>query len=64
MLLSTRPDDLERDKAKLKDLIGRFNAAGPAHDWSVHPLFGKLPGKQWGRLAYRHLDHHLRQFGV
>jgi hypothetical protein len=30
----------------------------------VHPVFGTLSGKAWGALGWRHLDHHLRQFGV
>jgi hypothetical protein len=28
-----------------------------------HPLFGKMSKTLWGRLVYRHFDHHLRQFG-
>lgn len=28
----------------------------------VHPFFGKLSADQAGRLAYKHIDHHLRQF--
>ncbi|HWW60677.1 MAG TPA: DUF1569 domain-containing protein [Thermoanaerobaculia bacterium] len=32
--------------------------------WPVHPVFGRLSGSSWGRLAYKHMDHHLRQFGV
>jgi hypothetical protein len=27
-----------------------------------HPIFGKLNKKDWGRLIWKHLDHHLRQF--
>jgi hypothetical protein len=30
----------------------------------IHPFFGRLHGDEWGRLIYKHLDHHLRQFGV
>ena len=29
-----------------------------------HPLFGQLSKKQWGDLLVKHLNHHLRQFGV
>jgi hypothetical protein len=32
--------------------------------FSASPAFGKLSNRQWGRLAYVHMDHHLRQFGV
>ena len=32
--------------------------------WNPHPLFGSLTHAQWGQMQYKHLDHHLRQFGV
>jgi Protein of unknown function (DUF1569) len=28
----------------------------------VHPFFGKLTKEQIGQVAYKHIDHHLRQF--
>ena len=28
------------------------------------PGNGKLSGEEWGELTEKHLDHHLRQFGV
>jgi hypothetical protein len=28
----------------------------------VHPFFGKMTKEQIGYLAYKHTDHHLRQF--
>ena len=30
----------------------------------VHPFFGKITREQLGYLAYKHTDHHLRQFNV
>ena len=33
-----------------------------AHPDFVHPFFGKMTRKQIGYLAYKHTDHHLRQF--
>ncbi|AWI26248.1 DUF1569 domain-containing protein [Flavobacterium pallidum] len=30
----------------------------------VHPFFGKMNREQVGLFAYKHADHHLRQFGV
>jgi hypothetical protein len=30
----------------------------------IHSFFGKLNKEQTGLLAYKHIDHHLRQFGV
>ena len=29
-----------------------------------HPLFGRLTEEESGWAMYKHLDHHLRQFGV
>ncbi|MEL6923130.1 MAG: DUF1569 domain-containing protein [Bacteroidota bacterium] len=30
----------------------------------VHPFFGKMSAGQVGKFAFKHIDHHLRQFGV
>ena len=30
----------------------------------THPLFGKLTRQEGGWSSYKHLDHHLSQFGV
>jgi hypothetical protein len=40
-------------------------ASQPAHArLPAHPAFGPLTRRAWGVLAYRHVDHHFRQFGV
>jgi hypothetical protein len=59
------PRDLETERARLCGLIDRFAAAGPA-GCTTHPhsFFGRLPPEEWATLMYKHLDHHLRQFGV
>ncbi|RYG41811.1 MAG: DUF1569 domain-containing protein, partial [Chitinophagaceae bacterium] len=28
-----------------------------------HPVFGHFTPQQWGQSMFKHLDHHLRQFG-
>lgn len=30
----------------------------------IHPFFGSLTKEQIGYLDYKHIDHHLRQFGA
>jgi hypothetical protein len=46
-------------------LIDRFTAAGPTGcTTSPHSFFGRLTPEQWAILTFKHLDHHLRQFGV
>lgn len=55
----------EAERTRLATLIDRLIQRGPAKaDGLIHPFFGRLNGDEWGRLVYKHLDHHLRQFGV
>ena len=61
----TSPCDLDRERARLSALIDRFVAMGPeACSKHPHSFFGKLAGAEWGIGMYKHLHHHLRQFGV
>ena len=57
--------DLGRERERLCGLIDRFAAAGP-EGYTTHPhsFFGRLTPEEWAILMYKHLDHHLRQFGV
>lgn len=57
--------DLEKERQRLSALIDRFAAAGPK-GCTTHPhaFFGPLTPDEWAALMYKHLDHHLRQFGV
>jgi len=63
-LLATRPTTWEADINGLKDLIKRTAARGPHAAWPASQAFGRLSGRSWGALHHKHLDHHLRQFGV
>ena len=57
--------DLDAERKRVQELVARFAERGPDQAaQATHAFFGKLSGEQWGRLAYKHLDHHLRQFGV
>ncbi len=55
--------DFERDRDTLHDYVERF-ARGPEQVWGRSPLLGNLGPEQWARLNWRHIDHHLRQFGA
>jgi len=57
--------DLAKERQRLCALIDRFSAGGPG-GCTKHPhsFFGPLTPDEWARLMYKHLDHHLRQFGV
>jgi hypothetical protein len=56
--------NFDEEKQKLISIIRRFNSAGPAGLKEDHPFFGKMSPEQWDTLMWKHLDHHLRQFGV
>ena len=57
--------DFDKEKAHLTALIGRFCQAGPAGAGKhPHSFLGKISGEDWGLVMYKHLDHHLRQFGA
>jgi hypothetical protein len=57
--------DLGRERERLSRMIDRFAAAGP-EGCTTHPhsFFGRLTPDEWAAWMYKHLDHHLRQFGV
>ena len=57
--------NFQKEKSKLIELITRFNSGGRENVTShPHVFFGKLNPDQWSIGMYKHLDHHLRQFGV
>jgi hypothetical protein len=57
--------DFEKEKQELFGLINQFYNGGPANVGKFpHPMFGTYTPEQWGKSMYKHLDHHLRQFGV
>ncbi len=57
--------NFEKEKARLLQLATKFSEGGEAK-CTTHPhsFFGKLTAREWGIGMYKHLDHHLRQFGV
>ncbi|HJV89993.1 MAG TPA: hypothetical protein VJ623_06790 [Holophagaceae bacterium] len=60
----TPPDDFEADRRRVLDGLARL-AAAPAHIWPrTHKVFGTMEPTDWLRWAFRHTDHHLRQFGL
>lgn len=57
--------NLATEKERLLGLIDRFFAVGPEGCTKhAHSFFGRLTPEEWATLMYKHLDHHLRQFGV
>ncbi len=63
-LLSRDPAAWGDEREAIVELVERFGREQSRAVWPAHPLFGPLSGAEWGTLAWKHLDHHLRQFGV
>jgi hypothetical protein len=60
-MLTSQPKLWDVDVAacvELAERVGRGSAR------AAHPTFGPLSAEEWGRLCWKHLNHHLRQFGA
>jgi len=57
--------DLEQEREKLTGYLERVLAEGrKGFEGKLSYSFGPLTADEWNALFYKHLDHHLRQFGV
>lgn len=68
----TRPDmlipqgqryDFAQEKARCLSMLDRFLAKSMNEPWPRAANFA-MTGKHWSQLQYKHLNHHLTQFGV
>ena len=60
---TTPPLEFAGDRSALVALVERFGQCDPKRLARTHPIFGPMTAADWGVLSWRHLDHHLRQFG-
>ncbi|HEX6914060.1 MAG TPA: DUF1569 domain-containing protein [Chitinophagaceae bacterium] len=57
--------DFETERDKLVALVERFSKGGEAALMKgPHPFFGPMTAAEWDKSQWKHLDHHLQQFGV
>jgi hypothetical protein len=54
--------DVAAEKDKWIALIGNY--AHFSNPIFIHPFFGKMTKEQVGQIAWKHADHHLRQFNA
>ncbi len=59
-----KPAGFDSDKRQLIDSMHKLGTLDLNHKCLDHPFFGSLSPRQWAALAHKHIDHHLRQFGV
>jgi hypothetical protein len=60
----TEPKDFQSEKQKLLESLRAAKGRGLSGNWTPHVAFGPLTADEWGRLHYKHLDHHLHQFSA
>jgi len=57
--------DFSLEQERLRLCVRQFHDGGEGKcTRHPHPFFGELTPQQWSRGMYKHLDHHLRQFGA
>jgi hypothetical protein len=61
----TNTPEFDSEKQVLMGLVKKFGTVGPQVLVNKkHPFFGTMTDEEWGILQYKHLDHHLKQFGL
>ncbi len=63
--LVTTEKNFDVEKERLINYVEKTKSLGEDHfDGKESHSFGKLNKVEWNMMFYKHLDHHLRQFGV
>ncbi|HJZ82334.1 MAG TPA: DUF1569 domain-containing protein [Pyrinomonadaceae bacterium] len=52
------------ERAAVLRLLDRIGTGPQEGIGPAHPLFGPLSWREWGAATYKHVDHHLKQFGA
>ena len=63
-LVSEGTYNIQTEKTRFAELLARVASQPATYEWPIHPFFGKMNSDQYGKLSYKHTDHHLQQFGV
>ena len=63
-LKARRPKDWSIELETVRQRLSGFDRIAGRVDWPHHPVFGRMTRRAWCVFAYRHMDHHFRQFGV
>ena len=54
----------EEERTAVLALLDRIGTGPQEGTGPAHPLFGPLSWREWGAATYKHVDHHLKQFGA
>jgi Protein of unknown function (DUF1569) len=62
--IARRPGSWEDEQRAFGRLLERLAEVRWDGDWPDHFIFGRMSGRDWSVLLYKHADHHFRQFGA
>lgn len=62
--LAKESRDFDAERARCRALIAKFTSRPVDGAWPVDPTWGAASGRFASKIQAKHLDHHLRQFGV
>lgn len=64
-LIPKEPIDFYTEQQKVIEMIRKYVTSGPEIiSKNKHNILGKITPEQSAFISYKHLDHHLRQFGI
>jgi hypothetical protein len=63
-LLARKPSEWSIEQTSVRQRLQSFDKLYAEPPWPEHPVFGTMTPRAWAVFAYRHMDHHLRQFGI
>ena len=61
-IMTGQVKDFEKEKQSTMDMISDFKEENIKNE--IHPFFGRMTKQQWSTAMYKHIEHHLQQFGV
>ena len=64
MFVASGSYDFDAERVRCVQLIDQLAAKRLDEDWPMHPLLGRLSGREASKIQAKHLDHHLKQFGA
>jgi hypothetical protein len=56
--------EIDGERVQLRELLEKVAQRPLEQSWPIHPLLGRMNGPEWSCLQHKHVDHHLRQFGL
>ncbi|MBN1297347.1 hypothetical protein JXA80_11250 [bacterium] len=62
-MIVTQPGEFQKDMIRVLTYMDTMLRTRRT-DWPVHAFFGPLDDVAWARLTWRHINHHLHQFGL